>query len=667
MTAVHTDSSLRVRCIGVRAASQSLKSPTSDTVAARGATTTNPNARALAGLEGRSGRHRTTATNTAAIASAPNGDSRMVRGRMIQRHVARTGPLVRRAGKRATCSITRASRPASTVTGRRRCRTTRPISSSSGSNTLRLSENRLQLLARPLHSHLERRHARTGQLRHLFVLEVLDVLEKKGFPVFRGQPRQRPAHHVLPLGLLGGTGVSDAVERRFVAHENPPALRRPGARRAAPIHQNAVQPRPEPCPVVTALERAIRPHERVLERFLGVFAIAEHVQGVAGQAVTVPRDERSVCVGVTAEHPAHRFHVARPHAMYTHARPPNVTSLPGSRPCDAALPGRGISHEGDLQVRCHRSWSMSRRALLTALAAVALAWAACYQDDASVTAPQAVRPQITVRLTDSPFPYDSVASVNLYIVRIEASTQTNASDTSGTIGDWTVITEPRKSVNLLAFQRGTTAFLGAGELPSGQYHEIRMTIDTSLSSIIFNSGAKAAVDWRNHSGTNEMPIYAFVQYPVNVPTEGAEIVLDFDLGRSFLFDYFGGGSFTLFPQLRAINTAAAGAIAGTVTTNYGAGVVPVKDASVTVCDSACSGAAIIATGLSDATGRYTGPFVSAGTDVGRIERIDRPDLIAVVTPNVQVRAGETTQLSVSLPEAGSNGAYVRISGPSSVV
>src|SRR5205823_8265585 len=134
------------------------------------------------------------------------------------------------------------------------------------------------------------------------------------------------AHHVLPLGLLGGTGVSDAVERGFVAHEDTPALRRPGARRAAPIHQNAVQPRPEPRPVVTALERAIRPDERVLERLLGVFAIAEHVHGVAGQAVTVPRDEGSIGVGVAAEHPAHRFHVARPHAVYTHARPQDVTS-----------------------------------------------------------------------------------------------------------------------------------------------------------------------------------------------------------------------------------------------------------------------------------------------------------------------------------------------------
>src|SRR5256885_1813805 len=559
MTAVHTDSPVRVRCIGVRAASQSLKSPTSDTVAARGATTTKPNARALAGaaLEGRSARHRTTATNTAATASAPNGDSRMVRGRMSQRH-ARTGPPVRRAGRRAICSITRASRPASTVTGRRSCRTTRPISSSSGSNTFRLSENRLQLLARPLHSHLERRHARTGQLRHLFVLEVLDVLEKKRFPVFRGQPRQRSAHDILPLGLHGGTGVSYAVQRGFVAHEDAPALRRPGARRAAPIHQNAVQPCPEPRPVVTPLERAIRPDERVLERLLGVFAIAEHVHGVAGQAVTVPRDEHRICVGVAAEHPAHRFHVARPHAMYTHARSPNVTSLPGSRSCDAALRRRGISHEGDLQVRCHRSWSMSRRALLTALAAVALSWAACYQDDASVTAPQGVRPQITVRLTDAPFPYDSLHSVNIDVVRIEASA---AQDTSGG-GEWVVITEPRKTFDLLALQQGTTALLGAGEMPAGQYHAVRMTIDTTHSTIPWNDAAQtpAQVNWHGLS-----KIYAFIEYPVSVATQGADIVLDFDIGRRFQYRYYGTNAFDFTPNLRAINSAAAGAIAGTVT------------------------------------------------------------------------------------------------------
>src|ERR1051325_9163217 len=194
MTAVHTDSPLRTRCIGVRAASQSLKSPTSDTVVARGATTTKANSRPLAGAEReeRSSRPSTTATNTAAMASAPNGTKGTMRGRVSQSQAAGAAPAARRGGRRLTCSITRASRPASTVTGRRSWRTTRPISSSSGSDTFRLSESGLQLLACALHAHLERLHPRTGQPRHFFVFEILDVLEEERFPVFRGQPRQRP-------------------------------------------------------------------------------------------------------------------------------------------------------------------------------------------------------------------------------------------------------------------------------------------------------------------------------------------------------------------------------------------------------------------------------------------------------------------------------------------
>src|SRR5947207_10941010 len=153
-----------------------------------------------AGREGRSGRHSTTATNTAATAGAPNGKKGTVRGRVSQPQAAWAAPPARRGGRRRTCSITRASRPASTVTGRRNCRTTRPISSSSGSNTFRLSENRLELLACALHAHLEGRHPRTGQPRHLLVFQILYVLEEERFPVFRGQPRQCPAHRVLPLG-----------------------------------------------------------------------------------------------------------------------------------------------------------------------------------------------------------------------------------------------------------------------------------------------------------------------------------------------------------------------------------------------------------------------------------------------------------------------------------
>src|SRR5437879_5933446 len=163
-----------------------------------------------------------------------------------------------------------------------------------------------------------------------------------------------------------------------------------------------------------------------------------------------------------------------PRCLYPRAPLRRHIAVRPRRACDAAVPSRGISHAGHLQVCCHRSWSMSTRATLAGCLVLALSLARCYQDDATRFSPQGLRPRITVRLTDSPFPYDSVASVNLYIVRIEASTQTFGDSTP--IGNWVVITEPRKSVNLLAFQRGTTAFLGEGESQGGQYNEVWMRL-----------------------------------------------------------------------------------------------------------------------------------------------------------------------------------------------
>src|SRR5438552_17957405 len=121
---------------------------------------------------------------------------------------------------------------------------------------------------------------------------------------------------------------------------------------------------------------------------------------------------------------------------------------------------------------------MSRRVALPVIAAVLLAGgSACYQDDSS-NGPASRKPLAKVLLTDAPFPYDSVTSVNLYVVRIEASTQMDA-----TGGDWIVIAEPRRTFDLLQLQQGTTAILGEGQIPAGEYHAGRMAIDTSLSSI----------------------------------------------------------------------------------------------------------------------------------------------------------------------------------------
>src|SRR3989449_157824 len=428
------------------------------------------------------------------------------------------------------------------------------------------------------------------------------MLEEKRLTRFRRETRQRPADRVVPLGLPVRSRQRRGLERGVIVHE--PASLPSGARasRAAPVHQNAIQPRTEALGIVAACERAIGTDEGVLQHLFRVFPISEHVQRVAAQAIAIPRDEIGVRTGVAGLHTAHQTGVARPHVTYTHARSPGVTSLSRSGSCDAALHRRGIYHKGDLQVRCQRSWSMSRRATLAGFLAVALSLAGCYQDDTTVTAPPRLRPRITVRLTDAPFPYDSLHGVTIYVVRIEAST---AQDSSG--GDlWAVITEPRKSFDLLALQQGTTALLGEGEMPAGRYHRVRMTIDTSLSSITWNDAARtpAHVNWYGRSS-----IYASVEYPVDVPTEGADIVLDFDVGRSFLFNFDGTYAFDFTPQLRAINSAAAGAIAGTVTQDSGGTARPVPNAQVFVYapypgrpDSIASNPE--ATGRSDQAGHY---------------------------------------------------------------
>ncbi|PYP29017.1 MAG: hypothetical protein DMD55_03290 [Gemmatimonadetes bacterium] len=316
---------------------------------------------------------------------------------------------------------------------------------------------------------------------------------------------------------------------------------------------------------------------------------------------------------------------------------------------------------------------MSRRVILPALAAATLlAGGGCYQDETTTPAPSR-KPLARVLLTDAPFPYDSVASVNVYVVSIDAS---SGLDTSGG-GDWVRVASPEKTFDLLTLQHGTTAFLGEGELDARQYRAIRMVIDADKSSIVYNNGAPPPVHWP-WPGSGAITMYALVEEPLDfsapaIAASGeAVIVIDFDVGRSFLYDYFGTKEFTVLPWLRAVNSAATGALEGTVTADSGGQSRPIKNANVTLYSGdprqPPSTWYAAATGRSDDTGYYKVAFVSAATYIVRIEQPDYPSLGAVVTPNVQVSAGATTRLSVSLPAAGGStgGAYVHVSGPSSV-
>src|SRR6266487_1562662 len=103
-----------------------------------------------------------------------------------------------------------------------------------------------------------------------------------------------------------------------------------------------------------------------------------------------------------------------------------------------------------------RNLTMSRLNL-TLLTMVVLA-AACYKDDAS--GPASRKPMAKVLLTDDPFPFDTVQSVNVYIVSIAAST---AADTSDPGLQWVTLPAPRKRFDPLAAQPRTKPFFGEGK------------------------------------------------------------------------------------------------------------------------------------------------------------------------------------------------------------
>ena len=301
--------------------------------------------------------------------------------------------------------------------------------------------------------------------------------------------------------------------------------------------------------------------------------------------------------------------------------------------------------------------------LYIAATALGIIGVACYQDDALHTA--AIAPT-KILLTDDPFPFDSVSSVNVFVTRIEASPiDTALADRAAGRATWVEIAAPKRVFDLLTLQQGTTAFLGEGPLNAGRYTAIRMTIDVDASSITYSDGSPAVIVWPS-PGHGELVLYAWVEQPLAVSGTGAEIVIDFDVGRSFQYRLFGNRDFVFETRLRAVNVAATGAIEGSVTRGDGAAPQPVQNANVTVYDGESFSPVVVATGRTDAQGHYKIAFLRAGSYLVTFEQPDIPALAPIMVPIVSVSAGAVTPLSAVLELAGAGGEFLRVSGASSV-
>lgn len=184
----------------------------------------------------------------------------------------------------------------------------------------------------------------------------------------------------------------------------------------------------------------------------------------------------------------------------------------------------------------------SRRAGLLAVAAIAATTTAVACADS--TSPRAGT--VVVELTDAPL--DSVQSVNVWVVRVDAKAATtdsvdaaaNAEGTSS--GGWTTIAEPDALFDLLTL-RTDTATVGVTDLPAGNWRGLRIVIDPSRSYVVLKDGTE--LNGRTNLAATGEPGIKFpsaatsgikvnLSQPLRIDGDTTVLTVDFDAGASFV-------------------------------------------------------------------------------------------------------------------------------------
>lgn len=263
---------------------------------------------------------------------------------------------------------------------------------------------------------------------------------------------------------------------------------------------------------------------------------------------------------------------------------------------------------------------------------------------------------VTTILTDAPFPYDQASRVDVYIVRVMAATSAD----TGTTTDDTVarglhtIAEPRRRINLLELTNGEIDSLGNDPLlPSSPYQYLRITIRVDSTSItlsdstVLTSTSSPGIDFG--TGGVERSFVVFFRVPVEVPSGGANILIDFNVGRSFLpLDPLrtADSGFQFTPSVLAVNTALIGFATGRIVGNA-AGAPPVPNALVTFFEGS-SGAQW--TSKTNANGEYIA-ILPAG---GYTYRADAPpsSVFGSGVPSIPTLIGISPGATTAVPALG---------------
>lgn len=177
----------------------------------------------------------------------------------------------------------------------------------------------------------------------------------------------------------------------------------------------------------------------------------------------------------------------------------------------------------------------------------------------------------TFRLTDAPFPYDRVARADIFVVRVLASW--GADTSSAAAGSFATVATVNRKIDLLSLESGLSELLGTSNIPPGAIKAIRLVIDTDQSSITMKDGSvltgnsTPGIAWQSSAGI--ATLNATVEDHIDVPAEGTDVVIDMDVGKSFIdpaelsppSSYKG---FIFSPVLRAAQVRRTGSASGIV-------------------------------------------------------------------------------------------------------
>lgn len=257
--------------------------------------------------------------------------------------------------------------------------------------------------------------------------------------------------------------------------------------------------------------------------------------------------------------------------------------------------------------------------------------------------------RLEIRMTDAPFPFSEVKNVNVHVVRVDGRSDEVSdpqTEDENNMDGWVTIASPDALFDLLTLQGGVTTNLGAGTLATGRYNSFRLVLDTDLSSVVLNDDSEVNVIWPSAAQTG---IKIKLDAPIDVVEGNSIMILDFDVGRSFVLrgNSIRNNGLLFKPVIRATASEFTGSISGTVRAETAEGA-PVEGATVELLVDGTLLAddeeeKVVGTTATDASGNFTFGWILPGDYEIRVTPPDgSPLAAAMLDGGVTVVSGTET-------------------------